>query len=259
MKEGILSKITVLLLLTLLVASSCGSRKRVAKPTENLSTVDNSIRSFEMSNLSFHTLSGRAKAKISLGNKNHDVTANIRIDYDKKIWISVTALLGIEVARILITPDSIKIINRLQSEYIAKPFSYIYQFTNPGITFKTLQDILLGNTSPELLRTDNVQLASSEDEIFIVGVKNRLAFQYGMNKLQRPHALKLDDASTRQQLEVTYDQYGDMNGYVFPQRFAIKVTGEEVALNANLEYNRVQFDEVIDFPFTVPPRYQVVK
>lgn len=259
MRKGILNKAGIWLLFMLLLASSCASRKNATKVAESTVTTDRSIRSFEMNNLSFHTLSARAKAKISLWQKNHDVTANIRIDHGKKIWISVTAVLGIEAARILITPDSVRIINRFRGEYIAKPFSYIYQFTNPSITFRTLQDIILGNTSVELLRSGDVQLASNEDEVFIVGKKNELAFQYGMNKLLRPQVFKLDDISARQQMEVAYEQYGDVNGYIFPQRLALNVRGEDVALQADLEYNRVQFDEVIEFPFTVPSRYQAVK
>ena len=44
------------------------------------------------------------------------LNANIRMQKDSVIWISATALLGIEAVRLLITPDSFKMINRLISE-----------------------------------------------------------------------------------------------------------------------------------------------
>src|SRR5690606_9829395 len=109
------------------------------------------------------TFSGRAKTKIEMGKNIQDVTLNVRIERDKAIWLSVTAILGVEVARILITPDSVKILNKLQGEYIAKPFHYIYNYTNRGVTFAILQDLLMANVSSNLLRTNDVQVASATD------------------------------------------------------------------------------------------------
>lgn len=262
MKKNILTKIGTIALLSLLVLSSCGSRRSTVRPATGGVPAggDNSIQSFEMSNLDFYTLSGRAKTKVVLGTKSHDVTTNIRIDHNKKIWISVTALLGIEAARVLITPDSVRIMNRIHGEYIAEPFSYIYRYTNREVTFKTLQDILIGNISPELLRAENVQVATSDEDVFVIGSRNGLSFQYAMNELRRPSAVKLDDPRAHQQLDVTYNHYNNMSGYVFPQRVILNVKEEdEVLLNADIVYNRVQFDQVLQYPFEVPTRYRVVK
>src|SRR5690606_13157953 len=72
----------------------------------------------------------RAKTRVEMGKSVHDVTLHVRIERDRAIWLSVTAILGVEAARILITPDSVKILNKLQGEYISKPFAYIYNYTN---------------------------------------------------------------------------------------------------------------------------------
>ncbi|RYG21494.1 MAG: DUF4292 domain-containing protein, partial [Chitinophagaceae bacterium] len=58
------------------------------------------------------------------GNENN-VTMLIRIEKDKKIWVSVTAIAGIEVARAVITPDSLLLRDNLNKTYARKPFSYI--------------------------------------------------------------------------------------------------------------------------------------
>ncbi len=39
------------------------------------------------------------------------------MEKDKAIFLSVAPFLGIEVARVLITPDTVKFINRLQSRF----------------------------------------------------------------------------------------------------------------------------------------------
>src|ERR1700712_5099203 len=62
----------------------------------------------------FNTFIGKARTKLDIDGNSNDVTLTIRIKHDQKIWVSVTAIAGIEVARAVITPDSILMINRLQ-------------------------------------------------------------------------------------------------------------------------------------------------
>lgn len=246
-----------------LVFTSCKTKRKIVMPTSDIpseisaETVE-SIKTFELNNLDFHTFSGRAKTKVELDKKTHDVTLNIRIERNKAIWLSVSALLGIEVARVLITPDSVKILNKLQGEYIAKPFDYIYQYTNRDITFGTLQDLLMANVSSNLLRAQNVQVASASDEFIVVGIKEQLSYQYRINTENRPFNFMLQEVGGAQNLEAFYSRYTLTNGYNFPQNMALNITGEEVALKAQLGYNRVSFNENIEMPFSVPGRYKVI-
>ncbi|WP_197053659.1 DUF4292 domain-containing protein [Sphingobacterium sp. T2] len=73
---------------------------------------ENVVSGIVINNLDFHTFSGRAKAAVEFGKERQDATLNVRINRSKAIWISVTAsFLNIEAVRVLITPDSIKIMN----------------------------------------------------------------------------------------------------------------------------------------------------
>ncbi|MFD2743868.1 MULTISPECIES: DUF4292 domain-containing protein [Sphingobacterium] len=238
---------------TSIVLSSCSSRRQTVKATEVPTAdviADNSIKTFEMSNLDYFTFSGRAKAKVTMDKNSHDATAHIRIDRDKAIWISITALLNIEVARVMITPDSIKIQTKYpKKELITRPFSYVYHYINPGITFKSLQDVLVGNLSTDLLRSSQVQVASSEDDVVIAGVKDNVTFQYGMNAKNRPYATKIEDKQLGQVLDASYDQYGSFDGHVFPQRLILNIEGEGLQVKADLQYNRVIFNQKLEMPF----------
>lgn len=227
-------------------------------PTEISAANEASIKTFELNNLDFYTFSGRAKTKIELDKKIHDVTLNVRIERDEAIWLSVSAILGIEVARVLITPDSVKILNKLQGEYIVKPFAYIYNYTNRDITFETLQDLLMANVSSNLLRAADVQVASATDEFIVVGIKEQLSYQYRINKENRPFNFMLQEIGGIQNLEAFYKDYVNTNGYNFPQNIALNIVGENVTLKAQLDYNRVSFNENVEMPFSVPSRYKVI-
>ncbi|SFS87154.1 DUF4292 domain-containing protein [Sphingobacterium wenxiniae] len=249
-------------LIGLLFFASCKTKKiavpKTGKPVETTDVSNATIKSFELNNLDFHTFSGRAKTRVQMNKESHDVTANVRVQRDKAIWISVTAILGVEVARVMITPDSVKILNKLQGEYIVKPFNYIYHYTNKGVTFATLQDLLLANVSSRLLRTDQVQVASATDEFIVVGLKDELAYQYRINKENRPFVFSLQEVGAGQGLEAYYQDYTKTNGYNFPQGLTLNITGDGFVMKAQLSYNRVAFNEEIEMPFSVSGRYKVI-
>lgn len=247
-----------------LLFAACKTKKKVTLPGSSLPTEVStanaaSIKSFELNNLDYHTFSGRAKTKVELGKKVHDVNLHVRIERDKAIWISVTALLGLEVARIMITPQQIQILNKLQGEYLAEPFDYIYNYTNRGVTFNVLQDVLMGNVSSSLLRGENVQVASAEDEFIVVGLQESLSYQYRVNMENRPFSFLLQEVGGSNNLETYYGEYGKVTGYNFPHAIAFSLYGGEMSLKMQLNYNRVVFNEAVEMPFTVSDRYKVIK
>ncbi|MGH2623617.1 MAG: DUF4292 domain-containing protein, partial [Sphingobacterium sp.] len=259
MRKNILSKLSLVLAMSVLFYS-CGTKKKTVKlSSEEPTAVAKDITStFEMSNLNFITFSGKAKAKVEMGKESQDVTLNVRMERDKAIWISVTALLGIEGARILITPDSVKIMNKLHGEYLAKPFTYIYNYVNPGISFRMLQDILVGNINMQMLRTDQLQVASSEEDTQLIGVKEGLTFHYGINKQNRPFNFNLIELGKSNKLEANYSDYAVIDGHNFPQRFTLTIEGDGTKVFSDLQYTRADFNENIELPFTVPSRYKVI-
>ena len=248
-----------LVLAVLVLAYSCASKKATVKNDTGITAKGKDLLStYELNNLNFITFSGRAKAKVQYGEETQNVTLNVRMERDKAIWISVTALLGIEAARVLITPDSVKIMNRLQSEYVSKPFSYIYRYTNPGITFRMLQDILMGNISTEMLRTDQLQIATSEDDVQVIGIKEGLTFHYGVNKSNRPFTFNLVEIGKTNKLEAHYSDFAVIDGHNFPQRFTLNIEGSGTKVSSDMLYNKSEFNKSVELPFNIPSRYKAI-
>jgi len=251
----------VFLLGMIVLCASCGSKKTAVPkiaPGVKISAAGESIRSFEMNNLDFHTFSGRAKAKLQWNDQAHDATLHVRIRRDQTIWLSVTAILGLEVARLLITPDSIRMLNKLQGEYMAKPFGYVHRYTGRSVDFGTLQDLLLANVSANLLRTDDVRVAESEDEFVVIGRKDELDYQYRINTENRPFHFNLEEVGSGRHLETYYTDFAKTDGYNFPRSMALNIRAEDLLLKAQLAYSRVTFNEQVEIPFTVPGRYKEI-
>ncbi|MFZ4863161.1 DUF4292 domain-containing protein [Sphingobacterium sp. Mn56C] len=242
-----------------LLAVGCKTKKNITGQPKIDVAKPNAGEAFAINNLDFHTFTGRAKARVELGKDKQDVTMHIRIQRDQAIWISVTAtVLNFEAARVLITPDSVKILNKMQSEYIAKPFVYIHRYTGPGISFANLQDLLMANVSRALIRTDQMTVASATDEVQLVGVKENVSFQYSLNANNRPKVFRLNLLGSDENLEAFYGNFNTVSGFSFPHNQNIKLNAHQIVVNALLDYNRVDFNQEVDMPFTVPQRYKRV-
>lgn len=253
------SRLLIIVLASVWLAS-CGSKRHTStRPSiPGSEATRTNIAEMEINNLDFRSFSGRARTNVSMGKQSHNVTLHVRIERDKAIWMSVTAMLGIEAARVLITPDSVQILNKLRGEHIKKDFSYIYQYTNPGITFSTLQDLLLANVSTSLLQTEQLTVATSGEGVQLVGVHEDIAFQYGLNNELRPRAFRLNPLGTDQQVEAIYGSFAQVENHLFPQAQNIKFSTEEMKVEAQLQYNKFEFDKELDLPFTVPSSYKLI-
>src|SRR5699024_9794847 len=244
--------------LSIVLLSSCASKKKAKTTTKAAETETKvTINSVELNNINYHTFAGKAKANVKLKDESQRVSLTLRVENQRRIWISVTATLGIEVARVLITPQRIQIMNRLHGEYYDKPFEYIYNYSSKVLTFATLQDILVGNVSTELLQTASVDVAKSKEDVQVIGVNEDLVFHYLLNMENKPEFLKISQSETEESLEANYQDYTDFSGYHFARINKLIFTSEESPVQAELEYSEVSFNEVLDFPFSVPSRYKV--
>src|SRR5579875_3916115 len=192
MRNDILSKISLIIIIAVLY--SCKAHKHIVKnpvdtaaaavarvPVHTSNPVAVKLSAVRARQTDFNTFSGKAKAKLNVDGNSNDVTLNIRIQKDKRIWVSITALLGVEVARALITPDSILVINRLQGLYLRKPFSYIYSYAGRQVNYKTVESLLVANGIPELLSNNGAFQASGNGLTVISGVLQQMNYRLAIN------------------------------------------------------------------------------
>ena len=173
------------------------------------------------------------------------------------IWVSLTAFAGIEVARALITPDSLIVRNNIQSLAIKKPFSYIYKFTSKQVTFKMLQSVISGNTIDELMN-ENAALELNEGAFTLNGNKGDLAFRVLFNTLLKTQELNLNDVKAGQALKVVYSDYQDITGALFPSVIKLNSISGRKKTNIDFDFSKIERNLPLDFPFSVPKRFELI-
>jgi hypothetical protein len=119
------------LLLLLLAATSCASRKKTVQPTQPQTfkwmTANMDIQA-EGNGMTFDDLSGQ-----------------MRMRKDSIIWFTVTATMGVEVLRAKFSNDSVWIINRLEKTYLAEPFDTVSAQLGIPLSLPWIQTLLMDN------------------------------------------------------------------------------------------------------------------
>jgi len=128
-----------------------GSKNAVSSTSPNATTgvqAKNALQVWQSINddkKSINWLSGDFDLDYKGKPMNIGASAKIIWHRDSVIWIKITKLGFIQVARAKITRDSVFIVNQIQSQYLAESLSYLETKYGIPADFTTIQNILLGN------------------------------------------------------------------------------------------------------------------
>lgn len=248
-----------------LFAASCRPKKEIVKapPVAEVAPVadkkSENLAVLTAKDLAYTSLSLKGKTELNVDGVENSVTLNIRIKKDEKIWFNVTALGGaLEVTRGIITPDSLFLMNRQAKTVLRKPFSYIYDYTNKQVNFGLLQSILTGNTVSKLM-VEKSALRQENGVWLLTGTEQNLAYSLLFNTLLKPAELNLNDAAEAQALKVSYDKYTPVNNGLFPSDLKINSVVGNKKISIAVEFVKIDANVALEFPFSVPKNYEVIK
>ena len=138
-------RIVLLLMVLMMAFASCRSTKQittviakkdsavvVVNPAESDSakTVRATLDKIKAKKISFTTFSSKVKVEYSDDkNRRFDFNAFVRMKKDSAIWISIIAALNIEAFRVMITPHSIVIMDKINRTIQRKPLLYLQEIT----------------------------------------------------------------------------------------------------------------------------------
>ncbi|MGZ3749906.1 MAG: DUF4292 domain-containing protein [Mucilaginibacter sp.] len=253
----------LLIICCLLAMASCKAKKQVLvirKSTDSakVSPIVAKINAIRKSQAEFTTFSGKARTKLDINGNSNDVTLNIRILKGQKIWVSVTAIAGIEVARALITPDSLLVINKLQGLYVRKPFSYIYSYASNQVDYSSVEAIFVGNAIPQLLN-NNANWQSDGAGIILSGNLQELVYRMVVGPDMKVSQTELSDQSAGQSLQINNTDFIQATNRVLPSQINLTSAVKAKKVLMNLHYIKVDFDLPLEYPFNIPSRYSAAK
>jgi hypothetical protein len=204
-----------------------------------------------------------AKVKVDYSNQQGhqpNFTAVIHMKKDSIIWIDISGPFGINAFRVIITPDTLRILNELKHTYQARSLSYLKDVAEIPFDFKTIQNLLVGN----LVFFDSTSITSykpgaSSTALVSAGdvFKNLLILANGDNRVMHS---KLDDVDpTRNRTaDLTFDDYVSKGGILFATTRSIGIS-EKTQVDIELNFKSFDFNVPLTYPFNIPKKYKKIK
>lgn len=222
---------------------------------DSLQMVKSLLNKVDSNKLDFKTFSAKVGVDYKGGDgKKYDVNAHIRMYRDSAIWISANALLGIEAMRVLVTKDSVKLLDKINKIYTARSIDYLQEVTSLPLDLYTLQDLIIGN--PVFIDSNVVSYSMRPAETSFLSIGNWFKNLVTLNGLNQLVHSKLDDINLgrNRTADLDYSDFENKKGPWFATKRRILVA-EKSKLQIDLDFKSYDFNPAVSFPFSVPKNY----
>lgn len=260
-----------LVFIGVLLLASCTNLKKVQVIRDALSKTDSSnvvmvkpaidsttivhdiITKVADTKFDFVTMNARFKVDYE-SEKNADTyIANVSIRKDSAMYITIRGAMGVIGLKALINKDSVVLIYPLNKKVERKPLSYLQGVVKIPFSYKTLQDLIVGN--PIFMDSTNILSYKNTENKFQVSLISRLfktlvILNEDNTKLLH---LKLDDIDIMQHrtCDISYSQHTMVFNTQFPLYRDISIGGQS-RLEIHMEIKEYSFNDPLKYIFAIP-------
>lgn len=264
----------ILFLVFFIVLLGCKTAKEVDKSPLKKKSSKELLYKLNDNKFSFDWMSAKISTKAVISNKRTEVSIKLRMRKDSAIWMSVSPALGIEIARVLITRDTIKYLNRLEKTFYEGPFDYFRTHTPIDLNFTILQSLLTGSAKGILEKTEDdgyslfksnihkgtYQLKKTQKKKDKKGKEDKLyAGDFGNKIWLDPNTFKLIKSEihaqkTNKKVVSHYENFVAIDEQLIPHKASISMKGEE-NITITFDFYKVVINKPLNMPYTIPEKY----
>ena len=261
-----LAKILLILILAGAFLSGCKSLKKSTGPTEpSIFDFDKIIEKVHNNHLNFNTFQARISANTKFGDNDYVFNGTLRIVKDSAIYISATLPIISEVARVVITPDSLKFLNRLEGLYFVGDIAHLNRILGADVDYQMLEALILGNDFTHF--SHNGPLVANDKNNFVVTSNKRVPIN---NPFATPlqNRMWIDsktfrisqnifmDAIENRMIRTTYKNHRVVQNQSVPVELEMLFSEPSNSLFVSLQLSRITLDSEVNINFSVPSGYK---
>lgn len=240
-----------------IVMISCKAKQGIATSTaKDIAEAKVLIQTHQALNTNFNTIIINANTSYKDKKNNQSFTTNIRIEKDKNILVSVR-ILGINLAKALITPDEVKYYESINNTYFEGDYSQLSQWLGTTLDFEKIQNLLLGKTLNNL--SEKNYTSGNKEGLHTLSFEDKqLKEFYAFDPVRV--LLKTQDIEQKNEkrsLNANYESHQEVQELLLPIKFTINAMQEKDNNNVNIkmDYKSVKVNESLTFPYSVPSGY----
>jgi hypothetical protein len=252
-------------------ATNCKIDRRLPRPL---------IADMRRSEFHFEWLAAKLSCEASDDSAKFEFDVTLRMRKDSAIWMLVTGPLGIKVARVLITVDSVKFIQYQDGSLSAQPkcfqgnFALLSELLQTDVDFEMMQSLLVGNSVSFYEEDEKLKASVNHTECTYTLSTIRKRKLRRMMDGQKPlkdeeQAISLDPATFKilrilfldaqnRTFTVNYSEFAPEDSMIFPHRAQYYAKGLKKSARLDVSYKRVDLNLPQTFPFTIPDDCQPI-
>ncbi len=241
--------------------ASCRSTKTVVGETD-VSAIATSklVKEYYENTPTFNTLAAKLRIKYKDRKNSQSVTVSLRMEKDKTIWMSAS-ILGISLAKALVTPDRVSYYEKINGTFFDGDFSLLSTYFGVDMDFEQLQRLLLGETVYDL--RDGNYILAQVDNLYQVTPKRQsdILNLFFFIEPTNFHLKKQQVSQPKDSLflNVDYLAYQNIAGMNFPQNLFIEVNDNEELTTIEIDFRTIDVNSSIRFPFKIPNGYKEIE
>ncbi|MBC8487119.1 MAG: DUF4292 domain-containing protein [Bacteroidetes bacterium] len=252
---------------------SCKTTRKVIKGPIKKYGADYLFERLKENELQFDWFSAKYKLDLIIDKKKTSFSGQLRMRKDSVTWVSFSPALGIEMARLLITADSVKFINRINKNYFLGDYLIVNDFLGSNVDYDVMQSILLGN---DLTYYENGKFRATYDskEYHLVTADRRKLKKYVQtaqdaerifiqNIFLNPETFKITQMKIKEikkenkKLSATYSDFRFVDGQLIPHHISYEITAE-TPLKIEINYSKITINKIQRFPFKISSKYTCI-
>lgn len=206
----------------------------------------------------FSTLYIRANAKYKDDKQSLSFTAEIKIQKNEKILVSIR-FLGYTLAKGLITPTEVKYYEKNGSSFFEGDYTTLSNWLGTDLDFYKVQNMLIGQAMDDLRKGKYSN--KIEDKLYkledINDKENLKSFYFeASNFLIKKQ--EIEQVNKNRRLKVYYPNHKEYKEAILPLSLLIEAIQGNEKNTISLDYNSVSFNESLSFPYSVPEGYNQI-
>lgn len=215
-------------------------------------------------------ISAKASVDADIVDDNKSFNVTLRIHKDSAIWISINAILGVEAARVLITKDSLKLLDRIHNKFAVADYEYLADILRIKVDYNTIQALLLGNFFGYRNET-KFNSVYIEDKFYILSTLNKRKLRRSLedkdpNKpivqdftidplTYRILSMNVEDDKINKTLHTDYTEFHETDKGLVPLKSVTKITADK-NISIKIEYTKFSIGEIGEMPFRIPSNFE---
>ena len=244
----------------LLVFSSCKSNKEL---TNNSLIKNRSAKKIAKKHVAENFDQKTIDAKLKVNYKDHKnglgFSVRMKIKKDEVIWLKGSKLITLFKAKI--TPDKVCFYSPYKKNYFEGDFRMLRKILGTDISFKQLQNILLGQAMIDVKsQAQNIEISNNSYQLSPKEQPKLFDVFFYIN----PNHYKLDkqslvNTSKNQRLDILYSDYIYKKNIVFPNKINILAKENTKFTTIDMMVYSVDFNTNLNLNFSIPKGYKEIQ